>query len=425
MYQKLTSVALAFVLALALLPTSAPAAAAKAPALSLSPPGNFTVALLPAVDRDIPDLFILRFDIPEEVRALARDSRYTVGYAIDYKIGGAPWYPKNDNPDRGVNEERYETPFLSLELEGLPFVAVGASCFSFYQYDAIQAKFQAEADLMMLKNRDEDFWNAYQTTDYFGFSAGDTYTFRARFFAYKNSDSESDAWQKSPVNQLSPYTTEIKVPGLGVYGGSGQLAPPGGFWGKASPWAEPELRRGLAHSFIPNTLMGADLTQRITRGEFAALVLGIYDGVDGRLPLGRTGEYPFTDRSAYYEYDAWNAYQAGITAGVGGGRFGFDAPITRQEVAAMLLRTVKAAKTDLDGVCAEDFTVPSPASFTDAAQIAPWAKAGADYLTSLGILQGANGAFLPLGSCSREQALVIAERLYHIYSIHNGHTAVR
>ena len=62
------------------------------------------------------------------------------------------------------------------------------------------------------------------------------------------------------------------------------------------------------------------------------------------------------------------AFQLGIVNGVGQGKFAPGNPISRQEIATMLLRTVKAAVPQLN-----TDTANAP-SFVDSADIADWAR---------------------------------------------------
>ena len=121
----------------------------------------------------------------------------------------------------------------------------------------------------------------------------------------------------------------------------------------------------------------------------------------------RAGRPPFTDVAAgsyCAEAVAW-AEQNAIVRGFGDGTFRPDRPITRQQLAAILLRYMEhrgegtAGRADLS-------------RFSDSAAVADYAREAMAWAVSAGLLQGrANGTLDPAGSATRAQTAVILHRL--------------
>ena len=182
-------------------------------------------------------------------------------------------------------------------------------------------------------------------------------------------------------------------------------------WSKVSPWAEPYMKEALLQNLYPQPLMGADLTQAITRREFA------YTAV--LLLTGRTGAYPVnideTDMAGTPFSDVEDpiltaAAHLGIIKGVGGGRFDPDGTLTREQAATMLGRVCELLDVGsiADGARLKRGSVTLPA-FPDGEAISPWARGYVDYFVSHGVINGTGaGAFSPKAPITREQALKIA-----------------
>ena len=144
----------------------------------------------------------------------------------------------------------------------------------------------------------------------------------------------------------------------------------------------------------------------ITRKEFCSLTIEFirqilyFAGEEPDDILGlESGESPFTDVN---DMAVTTAYHLGIVSGIGGGLFNPYGEITRQEAAVMLTNLAKAF---LDDVSAK------PSSFSDAGDIAGWAKASVDYVYERGIMSGTgNNKFSPKAQYTREQSIVTVVR---------------
>ena len=193
---------------------------------------------------------------------------------------------------------------------------------------------------------------------------------------------------------------------------------------EASEWAQEELARADELGLIPGCLVGADLTKAITRAEFAAVSVKVYEALTGEVAVAAS-ENPFTDTT---DAEVLKAYNTGITAGTGDGTtFSPNAILNREQAATMLTRVYK--KTAFDGWSLSTdgnfaLTYDKPAAFADDANISDWAKDSVYFMAANGIIKGVGDGtkFAPkntttaeesigYANATREQALLIAVRM--------------
>ena len=191
----------------------------------------------------------------------------------------------------------------------------------------------------------------------------------------------------------------------------------------ASGWALPYVNEAAALGLIPDCLDGQDLTKEITRQEFAAVAVKVYESLSGET-AEPASENPFTDCR---DPEVLKAYNVGITLGTAADKFSPNDILTREQLATMLTRVYK--KTALsgwtlgtDGSFTEQFRelFPMPEAFADDADISDWAKDSVYFMRAKDIIGGVGGnKFAPkhgtsageaatYGLATREQALKIA-----------------
>ena len=194
----------------------------------------------------------------------------------------------------------------------------------------------------------------------------------------------------------------------------------------AHDWAKAELAEADGAGLIPESLRTADLTQPITRAEFAAVSVKVYEALSG-LTAETAAENPFTDTS---DPEVLKALNVGITNGLSETEFAPDKLLNREQAATMLSRVYKKVAFEgwtlgTDGDFGEAFralfTMPEP--FADDADISSWARDSVYFMASNGILKGMEGGtFQPravteeqqaagYAQATREQAILIAVRL--------------
>lgn len=192
--------------------------------------------------------------------------------------------------------------------------------------------------------------------------------------------------------------------------------------GNTSDWAKSEIEKADKLGLIPDSLKGADLTKPITRAEFAAVSVKVYEALSGVKAIPAVNN-PFTDTK---DVEVLKAYNVGVTSGTAADKFSPDVLLNREQAATMLTRVFK--KVSLAGwTLADDakFTLPytKPAVFADDKDISDWAKDSVYFMAANGIIGGTgNNNFSPkavtdaqkaqgYANATREQALAIAVRM--------------
>lgn len=168
-----------------------------------------------------------------------------------------------------------------------------------------------------------------------------------------------------------------------------------------SKWAVEQVQEAIFAGLTTDKVV-MDFQKNITREEFCELVVNMYEGATKTVAEAMpAGTFTDTENEAVLK-----ANKLGIVYGVGEGKFNCDAPITRQEIAAMLYRAVKVVKPE------GDYAVAEPKVFADSAQVADWAKEPVDYFATNGIIAGDGTNFMPLDNCNCEQAIALVKRIY-------------
>jgi hypothetical protein len=168
----------------------------------------------------------------------------------------------------------------------------------------------------------------------------------------------------------------------------------------ASDWAVGNIFSAMDMGIVPGSIQ-EKYKQSITRKEFATLVVQMYEKVMGT---------PITGRASFTDTDDVSVQKAGfigVIEGTGGGKFSPNAPLTREQAAALLSRTASALGVNL--------AVQEP-SFTDASSISGYAHSAVGQMQSSRIMDGVgNNAFDPKGSYTREQSIITVLRLYDTF----------
>ena len=167
-------------------------------------------------------------------------------------------------------------------------------------------------------------------------------------------------------------------------------------------WADDGIRYCVTHqlmSGIGNDLFGPKLTT--TRAQIVQILYNL----EGEPKV--TGTTPFTDLTQDWYQDAilW-AYQTGVVAGTSSTTFEPDRPVTREQIAVILMeymtRVLKLERT---------WTPADLSTFPDAGSVSDWAKDAMADAVGLGLISGAsNGGqtyLEPQGSATREQVATI------------------
>ncbi|MBR2490270.1 MAG: S-layer homology domain-containing protein [Ruminiclostridium sp.] len=193
----------------------------------------------------------------------------------------------------------------------------------------------------------------------------------------------------------------------------------------SSDWADLELQEAYENDLIPDVLMGKDMTGRITRGEFAAVAVKLYEALSGNRMIIAM-DAPFTDISNSAErLYILKAYNYSIVNGITPTEYKPDSLLTREQMATMLTRVYKKFEwpnytINTDSQYTLDYWTPR--KFADDALISDYAYQSVYFMVKHGIINGVeNNCFAPNNStpaqqatqyanATRQQALLISTR---------------
>lgn len=166
-------------------------------------------------------------------------------------------------------------------------------------------------------------------------------------------------------------------------------------------WAQDSILRLHSLGYINGKTQTAFApADAITREEFVALLVRVFDLYDASASCDFADVQP----DGWYYGAVASGLKAGIVSGVGDGRFGVGEPITRQDMATLLYRTLLLQNPEIDGQTAV-------LDFADAADIADYAKEAVALMQASGIIEGVgDGRFAPAENANRAQAAVILDR---------------
>lgn len=174
----------------------------------------------------------------------------------------------------------------------------------------------------------------------------------------------------------------------------------------ASAWAMNDIKKANDYGLMTEKLKAADLKGPITREEFSEIAIKLYEKITGEAATYDN----LTEFSDTKNPEIYKAFKLGIVKGIGGGKFAPDELVTREQIAAMMQRAVKAMKPDADQ------STDGAEAFIDEKDISNWALDSVKFMSRQGLLKGANGRFGPKDSTTREQGIVIVVRTYDKYS---------
>jgi len=175
----------------------------------------------------------------------------------------------------------------------------------------------------------------------------------------------------------------------------------------AGHWSRPDVEL-MASKYVARGLPDGRFNPegRVTRAEFAAMLVRAMGLKPARAPM------TFRDvRGTDWHFgELMTAVNAGIIQGYDDGTFRPDAPVTREQVAAMVARALKASGK----AALSDAQVSSTlAGFADAGQVSDWARADLALAVREGIVKGqAATAIVPRAGATRAEAAAMIARFW-------------
>lgn len=134
-----------------------------------------------------------------------------------------------------------------------------------------------------------------------------------------------------------------------------------------------------------------------------AMLATVLHRMDGAPAPASAAGFSDVPQGAYYERAVNWAAENKIVSGIGGGRFGSESHITRQDLAVMLYRYGSFKGYDLSNVS-------NLAEFSDNDRIAGYARQAMQWAVGAGILHGDSGRLMPTGEATRAQVAVMLMR---------------
>ncbi len=184
---------------------------------------------------------------------------------------------------------------------------------------------------------------------------------------------------------------------------------------KMSSWAVKPIKEAKDNYLIPKELLN-NYNQNITRADFSKLIANCLAEITqkyiwysisyekGKFMYELVEEHRFDDTS---DENIIVCKILGIINGKGNNKFAPYDTITREEAAALLMRTAKYLNKDI--VLNEMYI-----SYSDDANISNYAKEPIQFVSKLGIMNGVgNNTFNPKGPYTKEQAFVTINRLFN------------
>lgn len=152
-----------------------------------------------------------------------------------------------------------------------------------------------------------------------------------------------------------------------------------------SEWAQNTVAIAINAGLVPETGLGNDYTKAITRAQFCSLAVALYEN-NTKTTITANASFKDTD-----DINVLKMATIGVVNGYGGGVFGPDDLITREQAATMLYRLreaiVKSILEQYDKTYTEDTSyLERKLTFTDTPS--SWALNGIKYCNAYGIMNG-------------------------------------
>ncbi len=197
---------------------------------------------------------------------------------------------------------------------------------------------------------------------------------------------------------------------------------------RTSEWARDEMTEANILGLIPETMKNADMSKRITRAEFAAVAVKLYESLTGENAVA--GSTPLADINGNRDKTSIEkAYHLGIAVGTSDTTFEPNVALNREQLATMLCRTIKKYSFDGWTLANDDqyyLDTSGVATFADDANISAYAKPSVYYMAKMGIIKGVDDMhFAPknvtpeqeaqgYAVATREQAIALSLRIYKL-----------
>lgn len=167
-----------------------------------------------------------------------------------------------------------------------------------------------------------------------------------------------------------------------------------------APWAEKAVNSAIDSDIVPLSLQ-ARYTQTITRAEYCALTVALYEKITGKAITERKN---FPDDNG--DVNIQKLYGLGIVGG-SGGLFNPDGEFSRAEVAVMTAKLLEKLEKPLPA---------ADSTFADRESIPAWALPAVGQVQAAGLMSGVGGnRFGPAVKYDRQSAIMLSKVLFDQY----------
>ncbi|WP_074048582.1 glycosyl hydrolase [Paenibacillus ihumii] len=190
------------------------------------------------------------------------------------------------------------------------------------------------------------------------------------------------------------------------------MEPKNSFTDLEGHWAKDDIELMLNKLIVNGIGNGQFAPDRsITRAEVAALVARAI-GLDQQ---PATGKFSDVAKTSWYASAIEAVSEAGIMEGSAEGAFQPNAPVTREQMAVVIVRTMAFAGQNPAGADR------SLARFTDSSTVSAWAADSVNIASASGLIHGVSpDQFVPEEMVDRAQAVVILKRLLAYLNLMNS-----
>ncbi len=176
-----------------------------------------------------------------------------------------------------------------------------------------------------------------------------------------------------------------------------------------SVWAAGEINQAKDEKLVTEKVL-SQFPKFITREEFCELAVLLYEKLTGL--KAEAGANPFTDTK---NPEILKAYKLGIVNGTSATTFSPNAEVTREQISAMLFRTLQTTMPQLEAT--GEFKV----TILDANQISGWALPAVKFMSANEIVKGTPASentayFKPKANTTREMAIALVLRAFNVFS---------
>lgn len=355
MKHKILALTMTLFLFIGIMPINA--LAANSTPFALDAPKNLTVEL--QYDQNNWPYFAITMDVPASVQLINQNLNEDIQYYSGTNCSPIKirFESKHGNYDWNQGPSLYNITEMTVDdlLEG--------NAFAYYPYEE-----QDSQGGINLK--------------------AEIYTFRAHFYSswgYENSFVDKEV--------ISGYSNLVTLGNPASYRG-------------ASEWAKGGLDKAMGYGFITDKIKD-NMSGSITREEFAEVAVKLYELYTGK----KADPAPTSTFIDTTNVEILKAYQLGIVSGIGNNKFAPQVLINREQMAAMLNRAVEAIRPDADT------SIAGAPTFADEKEIAPYFVTNVKFMAKNGFISGmGNNRFAPKTTSTREQAVIVAVRVYETYA---------